>query len=240
MDEEPGDEGRGENLEEKVMAILNEDLRPERRELVLEFMGHDQKAGTYNERRFRSDLASEVERSQSTGKRKSRNTFSLLYIDVDKFKYYNDVHGHATGDLVIKAVGTCLKEALRPYDREGVYHLHGDEFAVLIQDTSQINGLKIAERLKHHVETTVMTVLEDLLPQGTIIDQPVTISVGLYNRTRASDNVSIGQVCKNADAAMYLSKVTGKVELFNPKIDYGMQILGVKDGRTSSGAGPSA
>lgn len=213
------------DLEQKVKRILRDRLDPEEREIMADYMGRDMKTGTFNEREFISDLAMEVQRTERTGK-----DFSLLYIDVNQFKHYNDTYGHHAGDMILKAVGTCLVRGLRLYDRESVYHLHGDEFALLISDTSADNGLSIAERLRKYVRVESRKVMKELLPRQNI-RKPVTISIGVASYKGICQ--SVRQLEDHADAALYKSKKIGEAVLFDTKEDYTPFLPGasVREGR---------
>jgi len=209
----------GNGLEQKVKRILRNRLDAKERKILVDYMGRDMKTGTYNESKFNTDLAIEVQRAERIG-----GDLSLLYIDVNQFKHYNDTYGHHAGDMILKAVGLCLTQGLRPYDREGVYHLHGDEFAVLIQDPSAENGFKIAERLREYVRIESRKILKELLPKQNI-RKPVTTSIGVASYKGICR--SVRQLEDNADVALYKSKKVRKAVLFDPKEDYTPFLPGV-------------
>jgi len=77
---------------------------------------------------------------------RSYRDFSFIFLDVDHFKLVNDTWGHATGDLVLAAIGRCIQANLRPYDLSGRYG--GEEFLLLLPDTNLADALKAAEKLR--------------------------------------------------------------------------------------------
>src|SRR5256885_15369471 len=85
-------------------------------------------------------LAQEVERAKRGG-----NPFSILMLDVDHFKKYNDNHGHQAGDEVLARIGTVLRNSIRPYDCAARYG--GEEFLVMLSRTSLAPANESAERV---------------------------------------------------------------------------------------------
>src|SRR5256885_16405284 len=89
-------------------------------------------------------LAQEVERAKRGG-----NPFSILMLDVDHFKKYNDNHGHQAGDEVLARIGTVLRNSIRPYDCAARYG--GEEFLVMLSGTSLAPAKETAERIRKQV-----------------------------------------------------------------------------------------
>ncbi len=130
---------------------------------------------------------------------KSIQSLSLLYIDIDFFKKINDTYGHSEGDLVLKRLGTLLTEATRSFDvvsRNG-----GEEFTVLLPDTSVVRAKDIAEHIRKTVEST-----EFSLSGGGVIK--VTVSVGVASYIDTTENP--GMLIEDADKALYAAKKTGR------------------------------
>ncbi|MBE9559683.1 MAG: GGDEF domain-containing protein [Proteobacteria bacterium] len=124
---------------------------------------------------------------------------ALIMIDVDNFKNYNDEYGHLAGDQVLITVAEAIRSPLRPNDL--VARFGGEEFAVLLPETTVTNARVIAERLREHVCNADPGMLESAqLP-------PVTISLGIAGRQAG---YSLDMMIAAADVAMYHAKRNGK------------------------------
>ncbi len=145
--------------------------------------------GLLNRRYLQERLAEEFNRSK-------RYLFpmSLLMLDVDKFKSYNDTYGHPAGDEALKIVASALSENLRGEDVAARYG--GEEFAILLPQTSADEAGQIAERIRRHIERTEFPL------------RRVTVSIGIANR---STNVnSPDDLIWAADRALYEAKDRGR------------------------------
>jgi diguanylate cyclase (GGDEF)-like protein len=147
----------------------------------------------YNHRTFQEQLAKEVERA-----RRYKRPLSLLLMDIDHFKKFNDTYGHPVGDLVLKEIAICIKQSIRINDIPARYG--GEEFAVIIPETSQEGAMIIAERIRRTVEQHTIISLDKRLN--------VTISVGcsvmpLHGSTPQT-------LIDSADKALYFSKENGR------------------------------
>jgi len=124
---------------------------------------------------------------------------ALIMIDVDDFKNYNDDYGHLAGDQVLKTVAEAIRGPLRPNDL--VARFGGEEFAVLLPETSVKNAKFIAERLRERVYSADPGMLDDKqLPV-------VSISSGIAGRQQG---YSLDMMIAAADVAMYHAKRNGK------------------------------
>jgi len=126
---------------------------------------------------------------------KKKFPISLMMIDVDNFKRINDTYGHSSGDEVLKQLADILKNNTRSTDI--VARLGGEEFAVVLPQTTCENALKIAEKIK-----------QDIVDKTFIFDlvtDKMTISIGI-----ATTKIPIHTDCflKNADEALYKAKET--------------------------------
>jgi diguanylate cyclase (GGDEF)-like protein len=122
----------------------------------------------------------------------------IIMIDVDDFKHLNDTRGHAAGDSMLQAMVDEVKNMLRASDlfaRTG-----GDEFAILLPDTSPSAGLQIAERIRHAIETIEVPFESGLLQ--------ITISAGVTQLGSPVDGWE--SMTRRADAAMYAAKQRGR------------------------------
>lgn len=130
---------------------------------------------------------------------------SLIMCDIDHFKRINDTYGHAAGDLVIKAVADVIRKSLRNTDIAGRYG--GEEFAILLLDTTEDQASYLAERVRRKIENT------EVVYNNQVIK--LTMSFGLVERhLDIQDHV---QWIEAADKALYTSKANGrnKVTRFN-------------------------
>lgn len=118
----------------------------------------------------------------------------LLLCDVDNFKAINDVHGHDSGDAVLRDIAYSLRKQLRSF--ELVYRLGGEEFLIVLPGVDSAGGMEIAERLRTAVEQTMP------------MEIPVTMSVGLS--AGRGEQVDYDPLFKAADDALYEAKRAGR------------------------------
>jgi diguanylate cyclase (GGDEF)-like protein len=121
----------------------------------------DPLTGLYNRRFLLEALEKEVQRSARYG-----SEASLVIFDVDDFKLVNDRYGHAAGDDVLRAVGRLAESVIRPAD--SFARIGGEEFALMLPETSQLEALLVAERVRTAIAR------EKILP-----DRKVTVSGGI-------------------------------------------------------------
>jgi len=154
----------------------------------------DALTGLANRRRFMEVLEAEFQRSRRYGGR-----LALAMVDVDRFKLFNDAHGHAFGDRVIVEVAKRLAAEARQTDV--VARLGGDEFVVLMPETSADEAVRAAERIRK-------TVSKDPISDGEQ-SVPATVSVGIA--TVADGKAGTPEnLLKQADDAMYAAKEAGR------------------------------
>lgn len=152
----------------------------------------DQLTGIANRRRFNELAGDEIRRS-----RRYRNSFSVMYIDIDNFKVVNDTMGHSEGDRLLRQVAATIGGSIRESDT--VARLGGDEFALLLPeaggDAARSVAAKLRERLKAEVESR----------------WPVTFSIGMVTYLDAP--ATVDDMIRRADLLMYEVKGSGKDEL---------------------------
>jgi len=156
----------------------------------------DQLTDLANRRSFDQQLNLEWRRES-----REKVPVSILMIDVDKFKHFNDTYGHQQGDVVLQTVSSVLKQTLhRPADFAARWG--GEEFVVLLPATPEKGALMVAELIRSNIEKT-----EIQLQDGTITN--VTVSIGV-NTQIPSHNDSINDFISKADNALYAAKDTGR------------------------------
>lgn len=146
-----------------------------------------------NRRSFDRDLQRALDDAKTSGE-----PLSLVMIDVDHFKLFNDTHGHVEGDQVLRTVAQALTDSVRPEDQ--AYRYGGEEFAVVLRDADVETALAVAERIRQQVERTPVAG-EESQPGGRL-----TISLGLAS---ATDRAPAAMITA-ADGALYRSKRTGR------------------------------
>jgi diguanylate cyclase (GGDEF)-like protein len=168
-----------------------------RAEYELELLARtDGLTGLSNRRRFAELLDAEWRRA-----RRVRSTLSVLFIDIDRFKSYNDTYGHQAGDDALAAVARCIADNVRrPGDTAARYG--GEEFIVLLPDTPEAGARQIAEKIR----TAIIGLLIEHV--GTELGH-VTVSVGLASAT-PGQGADTQALIKGADEALYYAKATGR------------------------------
>jgi len=149
----------------------------------------------YNHRFFQQLLETEVSRAS-----RYNRVVSLLMIDIDEFKRYNDTYGHPAGDVVLKKLGSVLKKSSRNYDYVARYG--GEEFAVIVPEVGADSARRMAERIRSLVEETEFEG-EDIMPGGHL-----TISLGVASYPMQASTAA--ELVERSDQALYRAKKDGK------------------------------
>jgi diguanylate cyclase (GGDEF)-like protein len=145
--------------------------------------------GLKNYRYFQECLTQEYYRAQ-----RYKIPLSLIMIDVDHFKQFNDRFGHPAGDAVLKQIATLLKETARPSDCVARYG--GEEFAIILAQTSLEGAFKTAERLRK------------IIGNASWPHDIITTSIGISGLENGAD--SAAALIEQADKALYQSKTAGR------------------------------
>jgi diguanylate cyclase (GGDEF)-like protein len=154
----------------------------------------DVKTGLYNHGFFMTRLNEEVARSKRTP-----IPSSIIVMDVDKFKNFNDTFGHLAGDRVLEKLALVIKQGVRVEDIPSRFG--GEEFTVLLPNTDIATAWTVAERLR-------TSVAEMHVPWEVPLPQ-VTISLGIYAFDQYSE-VESADIIQRADEALYVSKARGR------------------------------
>ena len=179
---------------------ITEELRTAN--LRLREMSHtDELTEVGNRRNFDMRIREEISRSSRFG-----HAFSLLMIDIDAFKRFNDEFGHPRGDGALRALGALMRSVSREGDVP--CRVGGEEFAFILPETAKVDAVSFAERFRQAVEGSVMA------PEG---QSPLTVSVGLA--AFPDDGKTPEEIVWAADEALYESKRGGRnrVTAFVPR-----------------------
>lgn len=149
----------------------------------------------YNHRFFYKRIEEEAGRTKRYGA-----IFSLLMLDLDYFKKFNDKYGHRAGDAALYVVAQAILENTRAIDVVSRYG--GEEFAVILPETDASGAKLVAERIRLAIRNKSFSVSEELSPVH------VTVSIGIA--TCPQDSADINELIEFADKALYYSKETGK------------------------------
>src|SRR3989339_280939 len=152
--------------------------------------------GLLNHKEFQRRLDETIE-----GSKRYHYTVSLLMIDIDHFKQFNDTYGHHVGDLVLRIVADVIKLQIRTVDVCARYG--GEEFAVIVRDDDTSHSLILAERIRS-------TVYAYPIKHDGIRSQ-LSVSVGVACFPKDTDNAK--DLIKRADEALYTAKETGRNRL---------------------------
>jgi len=145
-----------------------------------------------NRRAFIEAATKEIQRF-----RRTKQPFTAVMMDLDKFKQINDMHGHAVGDEVLKLFADTVKNALRAVDVFG--RVGGEEFCMILSDTSIDEAMIACERLRERV-------VEDC--QVDQVKRTITCSMGLA--TAGHDDIEFSGLMQKADTALYQAKASGR------------------------------
>jgi len=160
--------------------------------------------GLANHKTFYEILEKELWRSRRYG-----GQISLIMIDIDNLKKINDTFGHRAGDKVIREISRKIKECIRQIDTAARYG--GDEFAVILPNTSLTDAVVVAERMVNAVAHSPAIWKKDLIPLS------ISVGLGQYNADTNPEDITSG-----SDRALYTAKQEGKntVRIFEPSRKY--------------------
>ena len=149
----------------------------------------------YNYRFFQQLLSVEMSRAQ-----RFHRPLSLIMLDIDHFKAYNDAYGHQAGDQALRRLAALLQRSSRSYDLVARYG--GDEFVIILPETEKETAAEVAERIRACVEQTSPTG-QDVRP-----GHPLTTSLGIASFPQ--DATDTGDLIRKADRALYQAKSAGR------------------------------
>jgi diguanylate cyclase (GGDEF)-like protein len=157
----------------------------------------DQLTGIPNRRNFDNRLRAEWGRAI-----RENSPLSLLMMDVDRFKNYNDTYGHRQGDKALCLVANVLTQTIKRTS-DFIARWGGEEFTVLLPNTDFDGGVAIAEQIRADIEA-----VELFCDDGTLTK--ITVSIGVYAHNPTTPSCSIDEFFLKADEALYNAKNTGR------------------------------
>jgi diguanylate cyclase (GGDEF)-like protein/putative nucleotidyltransferase with HDIG domain len=175
---------------ESAVAIENAQIYA----LAKEKADTDELTGLRNHRYFQERLNQEIERSALSG-----DDFSVLTIDLDFFKTYNDIYGHAMGDEILQEFGQLIRSSIRTSDIGARYG--GDEFAVILLRTSAEGAEMVAERIREGLQSSMDA-------KGIML----TCSIGIA--CWRVDGITRETLIQAADKALYAAKAAGRNRVY--------------------------
>ena len=186
-----------------VVETLRDMTDEKRAQLALERLAtRDGLTGLANRRCFDDTLHAEWQRAQRHGQ-----PLSLLMVDVDNFKQYNDCHGHQGGDQCLRTVAGAVASEMRSNDLVARYG--GEEFAVILPNQSLKGAAIVAERIRQRVERLQ-------LPRKRSDGACVTVSIGAATAL-PGPGTQLGQLIHTADCALYRAKHLGRNRISLPE-----------------------
>ena len=169
---------------------------------ALELIHIDDVTGLYNQRKLYKDLHLLSEKFQ-----KEQEPFCILFIDIDRFKLVNDVHGHLVGTKLLEDVAGDIKKSLR--DADYVYRYGGDEFVVILVSSDAEAGKIVGERILNQVKSRVY----EFNQKDELVQLHLSVSIGVAEFP--TDARSSDEVLALADRMMYVAKEYGRGVVFN-------------------------
>ena len=155
----------------------------------------DELTGAYNRRELNSRLEAEVSRSL-----RFRRPLSVLMLDIDNFKMYNDLNGHDMGDYLLQELVNVINKTIR--DSDFLARYGGEEFTIIAPETNRVEGRKLATRVRRAIQD---------YPFINRTKQPkrrVTVSIGVADIPNHAETPE--EVMKKADVALYEAKRAGR------------------------------
>lgn len=190
-----------------VRARVNTQMHIIRQMQTIERMGLiDALTGVSNRRAFDNQIQHEWRRAI-----RQQSEISMMMLDIDKFKSYNDTYGHPQGDLMLQSVANALKSSLRR-STDMLYRYGGEEFAVLLPDTDLEGALVVAEHMRESVEKTQVPCFDRKIVTNA------TVSIGVTS-ARPAETELLSDFIERADRMLYQAKGDGRNQVRFEQMD---------------------
>ena len=178
---------RRANRKLEKQAVANEAMQA----LLIELATHDSLTGLYNRRFMNDALQREVARAA-----REKVSVSVLMLDIDHFKHFNDIYGHESGDMVLVSLSNLLKQSVRESDIACRYG--GEEFIIILSGASESDARRRAEKLCQDFSRSRIG------PNG--LSSTISIGLAVYPR----HGRSVDELLRSADVALYVAKAAGR------------------------------
>lgn len=186
---------RDDIIAEQTQELTREiEERKKSQEELRRLSDTDELTNTFNRRSFNKALTTEISRAA-----RYQEPFSIVMLDLDKFKSINDTHGHDAGDQVLISFADHVKGHLR--DTDTFARFGGEEFVVLMPHTLATSAVSTAERIRSGVEAMDIPIADGIIS--------VSVSIGIAQYT-PQDAPRAAELLKKADDALYEAKHTGR------------------------------
>ena len=164
---------------------------------------HDSLTGLFNRMNLEKKFEEELRRARRIG-----YPLSVIMCDIDFFKKYNDTYGHQAGDKVLKKVADIIRNSIKRVS-DFCARYGGEEFIIILPNTDTQGAIKISKNIRKNLE-------DANIEHKSSSFKKVTLSCGIVTITNY-ENISIEQIIKRADEALYLAKRKGRnrIEIFN-------------------------
>jgi len=185
-----------------VIARVETQVRILKQMRIIENFGFiDTLTNIPNRRQFDQLMIREWNRAK-----REKTPFSIMMIDVDHFKMYNDTHGHQQGDVALQTVASTVTATLKR-STDIAARWGGEEFAVLLQNTILDGAIQVAEDIRSNIESTIIP------GPNEETDYNVTISIGVASMM-PENSTSIPELILKADMALYKAKDSGRNKVY--------------------------
>jgi len=179
-----------------AVSCENRDIVEEKNRILNNLANIDGLTGVYNHRYFQNSLDQEISRAI-----RQKSFLSLLLIDIDHFKIFNDTYGHQVGDFILVEFAKTVQKHIRKYDILSRYG--GEEFAIILPETSAEEALVVSEKLRMIIEKTSFVDEKE--------EYHVTASFGqVCSRVVSDKDFDKNSFISQADKALYLAKDKGR------------------------------
>ncbi|AJK50807.1 sensor domain-containing diguanylate cyclase [Burkholderia plantarii] len=174
--------------------VLRDNLNKQRK--LAELSRTDALTGLLNRRALDAVLTDEWQRVL-----RGDNCLSVLFIDADHFKQYNDLHGHAKGDTALRFVAACIGKHVRRHGDTAARY-GGEEFVAVLANTDAHGAWAVAEAIREEIEANKLADFPEPIPA-------VTVSIGCATGRKGRPS-SVETLCRQADLALYQAKRSGR------------------------------